>query len=230
MRLHVRAPPGTRLEKTQQYFAEVEAQIRKLIGNDQIDVMLDNIGLPYSGINIALSDSATVGPMDGEILISLNEKHAPTAKIIAHAAPRTAGAVCGAAVLLSARRHRRPGAEFRPAGAHRCEGFGTGSGRRVCPGFADRARHDARPRCRRLACVSSPERAGADRGHGSRAGHADGRDAAGSGQQRAGRHQFECAVQRQISGSIRATASAIRWWCKSRPIGSARRRICRRCP
>jgi multidrug efflux pump subunit AcrB len=83
MRLHVRAPAGTRLEKTQQYFAEVEAQIRKLVGSDQIDVMLDNIGLPYSGINIALSDSATVGPMDGEILISLNKKHAPTAKLIA---------------------------------------------------------------------------------------------------------------------------------------------------
>jgi multidrug efflux pump subunit AcrB len=83
MRLHVRAPAGTRLEKTQQYFSEVETQIRKLVGNDQIDVMLDNIGLPYSGINIALSDSATVGPMDGEILISLTEKHEPTAKIIA---------------------------------------------------------------------------------------------------------------------------------------------------
>jgi multidrug efflux pump subunit AcrB len=83
MRLHVRAPPGTRLERTQQYFADVESQIRKLVGNQQIDVMLDNIGLPYSGINIALSDSATVGPMDGEILISLTEKHAPTAKLIA---------------------------------------------------------------------------------------------------------------------------------------------------
>ncbi len=83
MRLHVRAPPGTRLEKTQQLFSEVEAQIRKLVGNDQIDVMLDNIGLPYSGINIALSDSATVGPMDGEILISLTEKHEATAKLIA---------------------------------------------------------------------------------------------------------------------------------------------------
>ena len=83
MRLHVRAPPGTRLEKTQQYFAQVEAQIRKLVGNDQIDVMLDNIGLPYSGINVALSDSATVGPMDGEILISLTEKHTATAKLVA---------------------------------------------------------------------------------------------------------------------------------------------------
>jgi multidrug efflux pump subunit AcrB len=83
MRLHVRAPPGTRLEKTQEYFAEVETQIRQLVGNDQIEVMLDNIGLPYSGINVALSDSATVGPMDGEILISLTEKHSPTAKLVA---------------------------------------------------------------------------------------------------------------------------------------------------
>jgi multidrug efflux pump subunit AcrB len=83
MRLHVRAPPGTRIERTQEYFVEVESQIRKLVGNDQIDIMLDNIGLPYSGINIALSDSATVGPMDGEILISLNKKHTPTAKLIA---------------------------------------------------------------------------------------------------------------------------------------------------
>jgi multidrug efflux pump subunit AcrB len=83
MRLHVRAPPGTRIETTQQYFAQVEAAIRKLVGNGQIAVILDNIGLPYSGINIALSDSATVGPMDGEILISLTEKHAPTAGLTA---------------------------------------------------------------------------------------------------------------------------------------------------
>ncbi len=83
MRLHVRAPPGTRIEQTQRYFAEVEAAIRQIVGKDQIDVMLDNIGLPYSGINIALSDTATVGPMDGEILISLKEKHTPTAAHVA---------------------------------------------------------------------------------------------------------------------------------------------------
>jgi multidrug efflux pump subunit AcrB len=83
MRLHVRAPAGTKLEKTQEDFALVEHAIRKIIGNDQIDVMLDNIGLPYSGINIALSDTATVGPMDGEILISLKEKHTPTARHMA---------------------------------------------------------------------------------------------------------------------------------------------------
>jgi multidrug efflux pump subunit AcrB len=83
MRLHVRAPPGTRIEQTQEYFAEVEAAIRQIVGDNQIDVILDNIGLPYSGINIALSDSATVGPMDGEILVALDEKHTPTAKLVA---------------------------------------------------------------------------------------------------------------------------------------------------
>jgi multidrug efflux pump subunit AcrB len=83
MRLHVRAPPGTRIEQTQSYFAQVETAIRHLVGNDQIDTMLDNIGLPYSGLNIALSDSATVGPMDGEILISLKQRHTPTADLTA---------------------------------------------------------------------------------------------------------------------------------------------------
>ena len=83
MRLHVRAPPGTKLEQTQQYFAEVESAIRDIVGDQQIDVILDNIGLPYSGINIALSDTATVGPMDGEILISLKEKHTPTPQHVA---------------------------------------------------------------------------------------------------------------------------------------------------
>ena len=83
MRLHVRAPAGTRIEQTQNYFAQVEGAIRDIVGEDQIDVILDNIGLPYSGINIALSDTATVGPMDGEILISLNEKHTPTPAHIA---------------------------------------------------------------------------------------------------------------------------------------------------
>ena len=118
MRLHVRAPPGTRIEATQAYFAQVEAAIRRLIGAGQIAALLDNIGLPYSGINIALSDSATVGPMDGEILIALNKEHVPTARLVALLrAP--AAAVPAAAVLLPAGRYRRSGAELRPAGPDR---------------------------------------------------------------------------------------------------------------
>jgi multidrug efflux pump subunit AcrB len=83
MRLHVRAPPGTRIEQTEADFAAVEQAIRQIVGVGQIDTILDNIGLPYSGLNIALSDSATVGPMDGEILIALTGKHSPTADLVA---------------------------------------------------------------------------------------------------------------------------------------------------
>jgi multidrug efflux pump subunit AcrB len=81
-RLHLRAPAGTRLEQTQADFAQVESHIRTLAGAGQIDTILDNIGLPYSGMNIALSDSATVGPMDGEILVSLKEHHRPTPELV----------------------------------------------------------------------------------------------------------------------------------------------------
>jgi multidrug efflux pump subunit AcrB len=83
MRLHVRSPPATRMEDTQRDFAAVERAIREIVGDDQIEVLLDNIGLPYSATNTGLSDSATVGPMDGEILISLNEKHTSTPAHIA---------------------------------------------------------------------------------------------------------------------------------------------------
>jgi multidrug efflux pump subunit AcrB len=82
-RLHVRAPAGTRLEETQADFSRVESAIRSMAGPSQIDTVLNNIGLPYSGMNIALSDSATVGPMDGEILVSLKKHHSPTARLVA---------------------------------------------------------------------------------------------------------------------------------------------------
>lgn len=83
MRLHVRCPPGTKIEQTREEFARVERAIRSVVGEGQVEVVLDNIGLPYSGINIALSDTATVGPMDGEILVSLKENHTPTADHVA---------------------------------------------------------------------------------------------------------------------------------------------------
>lgn len=82
-RLHVRALNGTRIEQTQADMASVEASIRKTLGNQQIDSIINNIGLPYSGLNLALSDTATVGPMDGEMLVSLNERHEPISQILA---------------------------------------------------------------------------------------------------------------------------------------------------
>ena len=79
MRLHVRCPQGTRIEETERVFAEVEREVRNIIPKAELDTILDNIGLPPGGINLAFSDSSTIGNGDGEILISLNqEKHAPT--------------------------------------------------------------------------------------------------------------------------------------------------------
>ena len=78
LRLHVRAPAGTRIEETEIYFQHVEDYIRQVIPADEIDVIVDNIGLP-NPINLALSDNVTVGTADGEILVSLKQPHRPTA-------------------------------------------------------------------------------------------------------------------------------------------------------
>jgi multidrug efflux pump subunit AcrB len=80
LRLHVRGPAGTRLEESERNFAEVEKFLRTQIPADEISVVLDNIGIPNSGINMALSDGSQISPADGEILISLNEEHHPTAE------------------------------------------------------------------------------------------------------------------------------------------------------
>ena len=77
-RLHVRAPAGTRIEETEQRFAQVEQVIRDTVPPAELDIILDNIGLPYSGLSLALSDSATIGSLDGEILVSLKQNHRPT--------------------------------------------------------------------------------------------------------------------------------------------------------
>src|SRR6266568_1446403 len=82
IRLHVRAPAGTRLEATEERFYRVGRAIREVIPPDEIDNVLDNIGLPTSGINLAFSDNATIGEADGEILIALAPKHRPTAQYV----------------------------------------------------------------------------------------------------------------------------------------------------
>ncbi len=80
--LHVRAPTGTRLEQTSAEFDHVEQAIRQVIPAGQVASIVNNIGLPFSGINIAYSNSGTIGPQDGDILISLKEGHGPTAAFV----------------------------------------------------------------------------------------------------------------------------------------------------
>ena len=76
--LHMRAPTGTRIEETAALCDRVEAEIRTEIPPDELSNIIDNIGLPYSTINLSYSNSAPIGPADADILVSLAEKHLPT--------------------------------------------------------------------------------------------------------------------------------------------------------
>ncbi|HTC35869.1 MAG TPA: efflux RND transporter permease subunit [Bryobacteraceae bacterium] len=79
IRLHAQAPAGTRIEKTELIFAEIEKEIRTVIPPGELDTILDNIGVPPGGFNLAFGDSAAIGNNDGDILISLTPEHTPTA-------------------------------------------------------------------------------------------------------------------------------------------------------
>jgi multidrug efflux pump subunit AcrB len=77
--MHVRAQPGTRIEETARLMEQVEQTVRATIPPKQLDNIVDNIGLPFSGINMAYQNTGTLGPEDGDALISLKEDHDPTA-------------------------------------------------------------------------------------------------------------------------------------------------------
>src|SRR5450631_2477889 len=81
-RLHMRLPSGTRIEETARAADRVDAAIRRIIPAPELGVVLDNLGVPYSGINLSYSNSGVFGTLDGEIQISLTEGHAPTAQYV----------------------------------------------------------------------------------------------------------------------------------------------------
>jgi multidrug efflux pump subunit AcrB len=80
--IHVRAPLGRRIEQTAAEFDDIERAIRAVVPPDQVGSIVDNIGLPFSGLNLAYSNTGTIGPQDGDILVSLTEKHGPTADYV----------------------------------------------------------------------------------------------------------------------------------------------------
>jgi multidrug efflux pump subunit AcrB len=82
IKLHVRARTGTRIEETAALCDAVEATIREVIPAKQLSTIVDNLGLPYSGINLAYSTSAPVGPGDADIFVNLTADHDPTAKFV----------------------------------------------------------------------------------------------------------------------------------------------------
>src|SRR3984957_1467993 len=82
IKLHIRARTGTRIEETAALCDAIEATIREVIPANQLSTIVDNLGLPYSGINLAYSTSAPVGPGDADIFVNLTEDHKPTAEFV----------------------------------------------------------------------------------------------------------------------------------------------------
>jgi CzcA family heavy metal efflux pump len=77
-KLHVRAHTGTRVEDTAKLCDQIEDVIRQEIPQAEVGTIIDNIGIPYSGLNLSYSNSATVGTADADILVTLADKHKPT--------------------------------------------------------------------------------------------------------------------------------------------------------
>jgi CzcA family heavy metal efflux pump len=82
MRLHIRAPSGTRIEQTASLCDSIEDVIRRVVPAAQLDNIVDNIGLPYSSINLMYSTSSPVGEGDADIMVSLKPGHRPTVDYI----------------------------------------------------------------------------------------------------------------------------------------------------
>ncbi|MDP9149912.1 MAG: efflux RND transporter permease subunit [Myxococcota bacterium] len=78
IRFHVRTTPGTRVETTENVFARAEDLVRATIPAEELETIIDNIGLPISGLNLALGDPSMISSADGEVLVQLKPKHHAT--------------------------------------------------------------------------------------------------------------------------------------------------------
>ncbi|MCA8061878.1 efflux RND transporter permease subunit [Burkholderia sp. AU38729] len=78
IRLHMRAPTGYRIEETARLADQVERVIRETVPPDELGALVDNLGLPVSGINLSYSNAGTIGTLDGELLIALKPGHRAT--------------------------------------------------------------------------------------------------------------------------------------------------------
>ncbi len=78
IRLHARAPTGTRIEETARLSEQIDSAIRSIVPAEELATVIDNIGLPYSGINLSYSNSGTIGTLDSEIQIALRPQHRAT--------------------------------------------------------------------------------------------------------------------------------------------------------
>jgi multidrug efflux pump subunit AcrB len=80
--MHARAPVGTRVEETARLFADIEKVVRQTIPPDELESLVDNIGMSVSSINMTYNNTGTIGSQDGDIQIGLSEGHRPTASYV----------------------------------------------------------------------------------------------------------------------------------------------------
>lgn len=80
--MHVRLEVGTRVEESSRKFAEIQDVIREIIAPEDLDAMVDNIGMPISGINTSYNNTGMIGPQDGDIQIALKEGHRPVSEYV----------------------------------------------------------------------------------------------------------------------------------------------------
>jgi multidrug efflux pump subunit AcrB len=80
--MHVRTQVGTRVEDRARQFADIQKAIRQIIPPEEIEALVDNIGIPVSGINMTYNNTGTIGSQDGDIQIKLKEDHRPTAQYV----------------------------------------------------------------------------------------------------------------------------------------------------
>ena len=80
--MHVRLRVGTRVEESAKQFADIQDAIRSVIPREELATLVDNVGMPISGINLAYNNTGVIGSQDGDIQIKLTEEHRPTADYV----------------------------------------------------------------------------------------------------------------------------------------------------
>ncbi|MBL8267438.1 efflux RND transporter permease subunit [Steroidobacter sp.] len=80
--IHFRAQPGTRVEETANLSARIQDTIRQVIPDDELMLLVDNVGMPFSSINMTYNNTGTIGVQDGDIQITLEKEHGPTAHYV----------------------------------------------------------------------------------------------------------------------------------------------------
>ncbi len=166
--LHMRAKTGTRIEETARIADLVENRIREIIPPSEMGAIIDNIGLPYSGINLTHVTSGVIGAADADIMVSLKEDHRPTADYVQKIRLAVAQRLSWGHLLYVAGRYDYADPEFRPAVTDRCPDQRCGHRQEPCgrrQDFGARAYGSRRGRCAHPAGFRLPHLRGQCRSH-----------------------------------------------------------------